>query len=236
MKTALILMGAALFPMRLADDHGELIFSDSFDRVESQETTDEPGNGWGTNSKSRAKGHKQVDLADGTMRIFIHPEADHAVSVTHPMEFTDGAVAVRFKLEDERDSIGLNFADLKCKEVHAGHLFVAKVSAKDVQILDLKTGNMRLDIRTARQAKQNLTDEQKQALIGKQKSFAHRTEIGKWHGLLVTVQGDELSISLDNKPIGSLHSPGIGHPTKRLLRLAVPRNVVVDDVRIWRRS
>ena len=148
MKTALLLMGAVLFVMSSVDDQGMLIFTDSFDRAESQETTDEPGNGWGTNSKSRAKGHKQVDLVDGTLRIFIHPEADHAVSVTHPIEFTDGAVAVRFKLDDERDSIGLNFADLKCKEVHAGHLFVAKVSAKDVQLQDLKTGNMRFDIRT----------------------------------------------------------------------------------------
>ena len=190
MKTVILLMGAVLFVLSSVDDHGMLIFTDSFDRAESQDTTDEPGNGWGTNSKSRAKGHRQVDLVDGTMRIFIHPEADHAVSVTHAMQFTDGAVAVRFKLDDERDSVGLNFADLKCKEVHAGHLFVAKVSAKDVQLQDLKTGNMRLDIRTARQAKQNLTDEQKQALVGKQKSFAHRTEVGKWHELLVTVRGD----------------------------------------------
>ena len=219
-----------------AGDQEVLIFEDTFDRTESQETKDEPGNGWGTNSRSRAKGNKQVDLADGTLRIFIHPEADHAVSVTHPFEFTDGAVAVRFKLEDERDSLGLNFADLKCKEVHAGHLFVVRVSPKQVQLQDLKTGNMRLDIRTARKAEQPLTAEQNQALVGKQKKFTHRTKVGKWHELVVTVQREELSVTLDGQTIGSLSSPGIAHPTKRLLRLSVPRNVVVDDVRIWRKS
>ena len=40
--------------------------------------------------------------------------------------------------------------------------------------------------------------------------------------------------SVDGKPVGSLSSPGIAHPTKRQLRLAVPRNAVVDDLRIWR--
>jgi len=137
-------------------------------------------------------------------------------------------------LEDEGDSLGLNFADLQCKEVHAGHLFVAKVTPKLVELQDLKTGNMRLDIRTARQAKEPLTKEQQQALVGKQQKFPRATKVGVWHELVVTIDGDELSVSLDDEPVGSLHSPGVTHPTKRLLRLAVPRNAVVDDVRIWR--
>jgi hypothetical protein len=226
----------ALGPLLSAADHGTVIFKDDFNRNESQEKTDEPGNGWGTNSKSRAKGDKQVDLKDGAMRIFLSPRADHAVSVTQPFEFTDGAVALRFKLEDAKDSIGLNFADLQFKEVHAGHLFVAKVDAKQVELTDLKTGNMRLDIHTARTGKKALTAEQKQAMNGKTKKISHTTEVGKWHDLLVTVAGDELSLSLNGKLVGSFKSPGIAHPTKRMLRLSVPRNVVVDDVKIYRKQ
>jgi hypothetical protein len=45
-----------------AEEPGKLIFSDDFERNESQELKDEVGNGWGTNSKSRAGGNKQVDL------------------------------------------------------------------------------------------------------------------------------------------------------------------------------
>lgn len=219
-----------------AADLGKLIFSDDFNRNESQEQTDDPGNGWGTNSKSRAKGDKQVDLKEGAMRIQLSPRADHAVSVTHPAEFTDGAVALRFMLEDGKDSLGLDFADLQCKEVHAGHLFVAKVSPKDVQLVDHKTGGMRNDIREARAEKRTLTAEQQQALAGKTKTAALRTETGKWHDLLVTIQGDDLTISVDGKLAASLHSPGIAHPTKRMLRLSVPRNAVVDDVKIWRKQ
>lgn len=226
----------ALAPALSAADHGQLIFKDDFNRTESQEKTDEPGNGWGTNSKSRAQGDKQVDLKDGAMRIFISAQADHAVSVTQLIEFKDGAVALRFMLEDEKDSLGLNFADLQFKEVWAGHLFVAKVSPKQVELQDLKTGNMRLDIQTARKAKAKLSAEQQKAMEGKTAKFAHATSVGKWHDLLVTVAGDELTVSLDGKTVGSFRSPGIAHLTKRMLRLAVPRNVVVDDVMIWRKQ
>ncbi len=232
----LLLSLVTLSPLVAAENLGRLIFQDDFSRSESQEKTDEPGKGWATNSKSRAKGNKQVDLRDGAMYIFIHPEANHPVSVTQPAEFTNGAVAMRFMLEDARDSLGLDFADAQCTEVHAGHLFAARVSAKQVLFQDLKTGSMRLDIQTARQAKQKLNDEQEKALKGKQKAVPHPVEVGKWHDLLVKVNGDELSVAIDGHLVGNFKSPGIAHPTKRMLRLAVPRNAVVDDVKIWRKE
>jgi len=179
---------------------------------------------------------KQVDLKDGAMRIFIHAEANHAVSVTHAAEFTDGTVSLRFMLEDAQDSLGLNFADLEFKEVHAGHLFVAKVSPKSVQLQDLKTGNMRLDIRETRQAKKPLTAEQQQAIKGKDKTFPLTLEIGKWHDLVVNITGDTLSASIDGQLVGTFSSPGIAHPTKRTLRLAVACSAMVDDVKIWRQK
>jgi hypothetical protein len=237
MKAAFVLLPlCALAPLVAAEHFGRIIFQDDFARHESQENTDEPGNGWATNSKGRAKGNKQVDLRDGAMHIFLHAEANHAVSVTHAAEFTDGAVALRFMLEDARDSLGLDFADPQCKEVHAGHLFAARVSPKQVLFQDLKTGNMRLDIQAARQAKQKLSDEQQQALKGKQKSVSRAVEVGKWHDLLVKVTGDELSVTIDGQLVGSFNSPGMTHSTKRMLRLAVPRNANADDVRIWRQQ
>ena len=226
---------ASFTSLRAADDHGKLIFQDDFARTESQEKTDAPGNGWATNSKARAKGNKQVDLRDGAMYIFLSPAADHAVSVQHAAEFTDGAVALRFKLEDPRDSLGLDFADAARKDVHAGHLFAARVAPKQVLLQDLATGNMRLDIQDARKAKQKLTADQQQALVGKEKKIPATLALNQWHELLVKISGDELAITVDGKLLGTLKSPGIAHPTKKMLRLAVPRNAVVDDVKIWRK-
>jgi hypothetical protein len=170
------------------------------------------------------------------MRMYISPNANHAISVTHPAEFTNGAVTLRFLLEDEKDSLGLDFADLQCKEVHAGHLFAAKVNPKQVQLIDHKTGGMRQDIREARTEKKPLSEEQKKAMAGKTKNVPHETAAGQWHDLQVTVAGDTLSVAIDGKEAASFSSPGMAHPTKRMLRFSVPRNAVVDDVKIYRKS
>ncbi len=226
----------ALTPLHAADAPGTLIFSDDFARTAPVSKTDDPGNGWATNSKARAKGNRQVELRDGAMYIFISAEADHGVSVTHAAEFTDGAVALRFKLEDPRDSLGLDFADAARKDVHAGHLFAARVAPKQVLLQDLATGGMRLDIHTARTAKQKLTADQQQSLVGKDKKIPSTLALNAWHDLLVKISGDELAVTVDGKLVGTLKSPGIAHPTKKMLRLAVPRNAVVDDVKIWKKS
>ena len=232
--TAYVFVLAAACPSfgLLAGEPGKLIFSDDFERNESQELKDEVGNGWGTNSKNRAGGNKQVDLKDGTMRIYIHETADHGVSVTHPAEFRDGRVEIKFRLEHEKDSLGLNFADQQYKKVWAGHLFKVDIGVKQTQLTDLKTGNMNLKIREARQAN-TVTPEQQKMLKTKAKRFSHKLETGKWYTAVAKVVGDKLSVSIDGKEVGSFSSEGIAHPTKRMLRLAIHRNVVVDDVKIY---
>ena len=219
----------------ISAEHGVLIFEDSFERAESQEDKDEPGNGWETNSEKRAKGDKQVDLKDGAMHIFISPNADHGVSVTHQAEFRNGAVAMRFMLEEKEDSLGLNFADLNYKEVWAGHLFAVRIFPQHILFQDLKTGSMNLDIRNARK-EGSLSEEQKVMLKTKQKKVARPLALGKWHELLVHVEGQKLTLTLDGEEVGSFESEGIKHPTKRMLRLAVPRNAVVDDLKIWKKD
>lgn len=216
----------------LADERGKLIFQDDFDRTESQETKDEVGNGWNTNSKKRAGSNKQTDLRDGVLHIYIHKDADHGVSVTHPVGFTNGTVELKFMLEHEKDTLGLNFADLKFKEVWAGHLFKVTIGVKQTQIADLKTGAMNLKIREARKTK-TLTPKQTADLKTKAKQFQHALETGTWYTAVVTVNDDRLSVSIDGNKVGSLTSPGIAHPTKRMLRLAINRNVVVDDLKVF---
>jgi len=81
-----------------------------------------------------------------------------------------------------------------------------------------------------------LNEEQKQAMVGKTKRIKHKTSVGEWHEVQVTVSGETLSLSLNGKQVGTHQPPGFAHPTKRLLRLAIQRNVVVDDVKIWRKK
>jgi hypothetical protein len=229
-----LLLGLAFFCFAAFAEDGELIVSDDFERSESQEEKDEPGNGWETNSASRAGGNKQVDLKDGAMHIFIHETADHGVSVKHAAEFTNGTVSLRFKLEDPKDDLGLNFADSEYKAVHAGHLFAVRIKPTSVAIQDLKTGRMDKEMREARQ-NGTVTPEQNKLVKSKEKSFPAEVSVGEWHTVRVDVDDDLLKVSIDGAGIGSFQSEGFVHPTKRHLRLAVHRNAVVDDLKIWKR-
>ena len=215
-----------------AEDRGKLVFEDKFDRNESQEATEEIGNGWTTNSKNRAAGNKQVDLKDGALHITMHAAADHAVSVGHAAEFRDGTIELRFMLEDEKDVLGLDIADPACKEVHSGHLFKVDVSAKQVVVDDKKTGAMNMKFYEARKAK-TLTPEQLAFIASKRKTFPNTLETGKWHHLLVKVTGDSVNVSINGKPAASVTSEGVAHPTKRLIRLSVPKQAWVDDVQVF---
>ena len=209
-----------------------LIFEDDFNRDESQQLKEEIGNGWSTASDKRAAGNKQVDLRDGTLHIYIHEVADHAVSVRHDAEFTNGAVECRFMLEHEKDVLGLNFADLEFKSVWAGHLFKVEVGIKKLKITDLKTGVMDLEIRKKRQSKQ-VTPELQKLLNSKTTQFPLKLKVGKWYALAVEVKGKTINVKIDGKDIGTFASDGIAHPTKRMLRLSVPRQAVVDDLKIY---
>ena len=215
-------------------ERGKLIFEDNFERNESQEAKEELTLGWGSNSKSRAKGNKQVDLKDGAMYIKFHPEADHAVSVTHSAELRDGTVEMRFMLEDAKDLLGLDFADLDFKEVHAGHLFKVDFGTQYVAINDMKTGNMNLKYYDAKKAG-TLTAEQKAEIAKTAKRFPTKIESAKWHTLVVTIAGETVIANVDGQEVGQFTSKGFAHATKRMLRLSVPHNAVVDDVKIWAR-
>ncbi len=218
-----------------AHDFGTLIFEDTFDRSESQELKDEPGNEWTTSSDKTAKGHKEVDLRDGHMYIYTHAEANHATSVRHAFEFRDGTLGLRFKLEEKDDALTLNFADMELKSVWAGHLFKVTISSDNVKITDQKTGEMDLKIRDARK-EGALSPELQNILAKKSITFPYKVSTDEWHQIHTTIVGDQITCMIDGVTVGTFQSDGFAHETKRLLRLLVPKNAYVDDVKIWRRN
>lgn len=218
-----------------AVDLGQLIFADTFARSESQELKDEPGNAWTTSSGKTAGGNKQVDLRDGTMHIYTHATANHATSVRHTFQFRDGSLALRFRLPSDADSLKLNFTDLSCKSVHAGHLFNVIANAGKITIQDLKTGIMRLTIRKARSGG-TLSADQKNALLSKSRSFPAKLAAGQWHNLFAHIDGETVRVELDGKLVGSFDSEGFAHAKKAMIRLLVPGEATVDDLRVWRRA
>ncbi|MEO2015106.1 MAG: arylsulfatase [Fuerstiella sp.] len=232
--------GAYFLYVKRNEEYGTLIFEDHFERKESQEEKDEPGNGWTTSSDNNksAQGSKNVDLCDGTLHIATHQGAHHGISVRHGFAFTDGTISVRVKLHDEDDRLRLNFADLPPEEVgvshlRARHLFDAIITLNRISFED-KTGGV-LKFAEARNSG-TLTSEQKKILATKYKAYPVKLEPDKWHTFAVHVDGDRISAHLDNRYIGDLRSEGFAHPTKTLMRMLVRSTVTIDDFMVWRRK
>lgn len=213
---------------------GELQFEDAFERDEPTPGKEEVGSGWTTNSRWRAAGNQQVDLVDGVIHITRYPSADHGVAVFHPVDFQDGTVQLRFKL-DKGDQLGVDFADKELKTVHAGHLCVARMSLNKLVINDSKTGRMDLKNREKLQAGDK-SPELMKLLQTKTASFPVQLKPNTWHDLKITITGDTMTVSIDGKEAGQLKSPGIAHPTKRHISLAVNKEAWVDDVKIWKKK
>lgn len=233
MRNALLLALCLVLSVKAEENPGTLVFSDDFERSEKQELKDEPGNGWNTSSSWSAKGNKEVDLIDGTLYIYIHPEAVHAVDVGHAFQFVDGTATMRFKFHEAKDTLMLNFADLSFKEVHAGHICAATFGTKRVTLQDMKTGSMLLKYYNDRKEKK-LSKEDEEIIKTKQKSFPTEISLNEWHALSVTIKGDTMSASVDGKAIGSFSSSGIAHETKQVLRLLVSNKVTLDDVKYYK--
>ena len=222
-----------LVPIASAGEAREdVLLFDQFDRTEKDPEKEQVGNGWGTNSKSRAKGVKQVDLVDGAMKITRADVADHGVSVTHEAAFRDATIELRFKI-GAKDDLGINIADMKEKSVHAGHICVARIRAKKLEMTDLKTGRMDLATRTRRLADE-ATAEDKKRIAATTRSRPLNLASDEWHDLKVSIVGEEMKVWIDGKMIGQFQSPGIGHATKSRLRLSVSKSAWVDDVKITR--
>ncbi len=217
-----------------ADSTDIVILEDDFDREEQDNLKEQIGNDWGTNSRTRAKGQKQVDLVDGAMHITRADVADHGVSVTHEVAFKDATIQLRFKL-GPKDDLGINIADMNEKSVHAGHICVARIRSNQLEITDLKTGNMNLETRKVRLAK-NLSLEDQQRLKTKSKRFPIDLAVNEWHQLEVNILGNAMSVSIDGEQAGRLQSDGIAHSTKSRLRLAVNKSAWVDDVKVIRHA
>ncbi len=213
---------------------GKLIFEDDFNRDESTPDKEEIGKEWWSNSAWRAQGKKQVDLDNGAMHVTRVPEADHGVAIFQKMEFQDGIVQLRFKL-GKGDDLGLDFVDRELKTVHAGHLCIARVRLNSLQLTDSKTGVMDNTIRERRLAGDK-SPELAALLKTKTASFGLDLKPDTWYELRVIVTGDVMRAMIDDKVIGDFQSPGIGHPTKRMITLAVNKSAWIDDVKVWKQK
>ena len=54
--------------------------------------------------------------------------------------------------------------------------------------------------------------------------------------MTIDITSNTIRVAVDGKEAGTFASEGFAHPTKRMLRLSVPKKAVVDDLKIYSRT
>jgi len=206
MKSILCL--ALLSTSAFALDYPRVIFSDDF-------AADGFGKAWGHYKSSSV-------VKDGVLVGITAPTSDHSAVDNIKIEGErDLEVSVKFRfVSDKAKSFNVWFDDKNYKGSHAGHICQATISPTSVNVSDAKTGGFDLSNGLYDRKKANqLTDEEKKMLASKTTKFPVKLSLQEWHALVVNTSGDEVSVSIDGKAVGSFKSPGINHETKSLISL-----------------
>jgi hypothetical protein len=225
------LLSLSLLVTSLTGLNAKLVFEESFDRPDGSKTEDAIGNGWTTNSKSRAMGDKQAFLENGTLTVHISERANHAVSIKHDFALSDCTVVVKFKI-GEKDLLKVNFNDPTLKTSHAGHVCSIAVGTTQLQVSDQMNGVMNLALRERKE--KGDTGEELKKLIARTEARAKiNLKPDSWHELKFYLEGDTVKVFLNDVFQLEHQSPGFGHPTKGNIAFSVPKHAVIDHFQVW---
>lgn len=205
-----------------AADYSRVIFSDDF-------SAEGFGKAWGH--------YKSASIVkDGVLFGITAPTSDHsAVDHIRLEGERDLEVSVKFRfVSDKAKSFNVWFDDKNYKGSHAGHICQATISPTGVNIADAKTGGFDLTGGLYDRKKANqLTADEKKMLATKATRVPAKVSLQEWHTLVVQTSGEELTVSIDGKAVGSFKSPGITHDTKSLVSLTTNAvDVEYDDFSI----
>lgn len=221
MKSASLFVLSALVALAAdAGSYDRLLFADDF-------SGDAFGPRWGHYKSGSV-------VKDGVLQGITPEGSDHSAVDNIRIEGErDLEVSVKFRfVSDKAKSFNVWFDDKNYKGSHAGHICQATISPTSVNLADAKTGAFTLDndLYARKKSGAGLTDADKKMLAGKARRLPVKLSLQDWHSLVVRTQGDEITVSIDGKPVGSFKSEGIAHETKSLISLTTnPVDVHYDD-------
>ena len=206
---------------------GKLLFEDDFARPEL--------------APKWKVGKGSFEVKDGVVTASEIPEDKHgAYAYVQPkFQFKDVVVEFSAKLEGSR-ACHLMVNDSNYKEAHAGHILRASLMPGKVDLADYKYGLMKNDVfekvndpNTPAEEKKTLRD----GIKDKGAVFKTEADLGQWHRVRVVVLGEEMFVSLDDKPAGYLKSAGLDHPTKNALGFEVGgKSSLLKGMKVWEAS
>ena len=176
-------------------EKGTLIFSDDFSRAEL-------GAAWRITTP-------EFKIAAGTL-VAMQTQPHSAVGMVK-VGAKDVTVAFRFRLGGA-SSVNAVFNDRDFKEGHGGHIARVSLSQRQIFLGDDKE-RLRHEIEEMRRDPARKAEADK-LTAGRSIGFPVKLDPERWYSLTMAIVGDELSVNLDGKAVGSLKSSGLAHPMK----------------------
>lgn len=173
---------------------------------------------------------KSESVVRNGVLVGITPKtADHpSVNTIRLPPLADLEVSLSFRFHGS-PRFSIMFRDLDYQGSHAGHICHVSVSPRQLTIYDGKTGLFRKDIRDRRKAGEKL-DAATQAML-KKKTSHHSIKLDPkaWHDLVIRIEGEVLTVSIDGRPTGKLKSEGIAHRSKSNMNITTMAREVHYD-------
>lgn len=208
----------------------ELLFSDDFQSATPNKLwhqvvptfTFENGVLKGTQTRT-----ENIPATDGKPAVTAH-------AAVHGLELPTKDSVVECKIQFAGAKlIDVEFDDRKFTGSHYGHLCRAQVKLDGVTIQDERDGSQNNQVVEWRKDPTK-KDEIAKFMVGRTATFPVKLEANKWYNLTVETVGDEMRVSIDDKPVAYLKSPGIGHPTKSKIEVGVQgQSGLYDDFKVY---
>ena len=178
------------------------------------------------------------EIHNGVVTAAENPEDHHgAYAYVDPrFPYKDIVAVFDFKFDG---STGCHFMmeDSNYKESHAGHIIRASITPTTANVADSKLGGMKNEIHD-KMKDPSTTEEEKKRLQDsiKDKSATYKISLDptKWHQGRVEVVGDEMLLSIDDRPVAYIKSEGVNHPTKNMIGFTVAgKSTQLDNLKVW---
>ena len=180
------------------------------------------------------------EVKDGVVTATEKAEDKHAAYayINPNIEYKDIVAEYSFKF-GHATKIHLMMEDNKYKGAHAGHIIRASIFPNQVELADMKFGNMKLENFEKLNDPKASAEEKKairEKIKDKSAAFKFPFDPSEWHVARVEVVGDEMLLSIDGKVAAYFKSEGVDHPTKNMIGFTIGNQGEVRSLKVWEAS
>lgn len=208
-------------PAQPLANKGALVFSDDF-------SSDRFGAEWVQRIKS-------AGVENGVM-YGRQTTTEHGSVATAKLKLPDGNLIFECRVQFEHNAtVAFSFDDMIFKDSVAGHIARVTLEEQLVKLHDDRDGAMNRDLTTKRKSDDAVLKADAEKQIAQHTGMVPtKLETKRWYSIRIEIVGDQMRVTIDDKPIGFLRASGLGHATKPDLKISVSgKQALFDDLKVW---